>query len=323
MTSSDSSNNIVANFMYNITGPNTQIQNPDIYVLSSNLQGMNEVKYSDGETYFGQLKNYKRDGYGVCTYVNGEVYDGRWKDGKKYGKGTSKCANSTIYCVGLKQTEDEYDEEKDEVEKYKNLYEQEKGKTSKYKAKVSKYKERLKQTEDEYDEEKDEVEKYKNLYEQEKGKTSKYKAKVEKYKERLKQTEDEYDEENSRLLTIKHRSSLSRHRLTCKGDVGRDRGRPVMKQQDRKPNPTILPPQITDKEDTPNINEKRKKPKLIIDKYSDKSFVVSGDTKQYKNELKTLMGKWNPNLKCGAGWIFSNSNHKNVQEYVEVINKTT
>jgi hypothetical protein len=45
-------------------------------------------------------------------------------------------------------------------------------------------------------------------------------------------------------------------------------------------------------------------------KYTDKSVVIKGDTKKYKEDLKKLGGRWNPNLtdkegnKFGA-WIFS------------------
>ena len=53
----------------------------------------------------------------------------------------------------------------------------------------------------------------------------------------------------------------------------------------------------------------------IID-YSDKSFVVTGDTKQHKEELKKLGGKWNSNLSCGAGWIFSLKSKEQVEKFV-------
>ena len=39
--------------------------------------------------------------------------------------------------------------------------------------------------------------------------------------------------------------------------------------------------------------------------YSDKAFAIIGETKPIKLMLKSLGGKYNPKLKCGAGWIFS------------------
>ena len=42
----------------------------------------------------------------------------------------------------------------------------------------------------------------------------------------------------------------------------------------------------------------------IID-YSEKSFVVIGDTKPIKEKLKELGGRFNSRLTCGAGWVFS------------------
>ena len=57
---------------------------------------------------------------------------------------------------------------------------------------------------------------------------------------------------------------------------------------------------------------------LKIDTYSDKSFVIRGEeTKEYKDKLKDLGGKWNSNLKDGGGWIFSNNNKNKVQEWLK------
>lgn len=41
----------------------------------------------------------------------------------------------------------------------------------------------------------------------------------------------------------------------------------------------------------------------IID-YSEKAIAVCGDTESIKDELKSLGGRFNPRLTCGAGWIF-------------------
>lgn len=44
----------------------------------------------------------------------------------------------------------------------------------------------------------------------------------------------------------------------------------------------------------------------VID-YSPKAIAIIGDTKAYKDELKSLGGRFNFKLKCGAGWIFPKS----------------
>lgn len=44
---------------------------------------------------------------------------------------------------------------------------------------------------------------------------------------------------------------------------------------------------------------------LKLVNYSEKAVAVIGDTKPVKDTLKNLGGKFNPHLKCGAGWIFS------------------
>lgn len=41
--------------------------------------------------------------------------------------------------------------------------------------------------------------------------------------------------------------------------------------------------------------------------YSDKALAVIGETKNYKDTLKSLGGRFNFNLSCGAGWIFPKS----------------
>ena len=39
--------------------------------------------------------------------------------------------------------------------------------------------------------------------------------------------------------------------------------------------------------------------------YSDRAIALTGDTKEYKDELKAAGGSFNARLSCGAGWIFS------------------
>lgn len=53
----------------------------------------------------------------------------------------------------------------------------------------------------------------------------------------------------------------------------------------------------------------------IID-YSAKCFVITGDTKQVKDDLKKLGGKFNARLSCGPGWVFSVSQRGKVEEYL-------
>lgn len=50
--------------------------------------------------------------------------------------------------------------------------------------------------------------------------------------------------------------------------------------------------------------------------YSEKAIVVRGNTKEYKEELKKLGGKFNANLKDGAGWIFPKKNEDKVLFFI-------
>lgn len=54
---------------------------------------------------------------------------------------------------------------------------------------------------------------------------------------------------------------------------------------------------------------------MYLESYSDKSFVLRGDSKKIREELSKL-GKWNKNLREGAGWIFSNTKRKQVEKII-------
>ena len=50
--------------------------------------------------------------------------------------------------------------------------------------------------------------------------------------------------------------------------------------------------------------------------YTDKSFVISGSTKEFKEQLMALGGRYNPNLKTGPGFIFSNKKEQEVKDFI-------
>ena len=62
---------------------------------------------------------------------------------------------------------------------------------------------------------------------------------------------------------------------------------------------------------------------LQIVSYTDKSFVVIGDTKTHKDSLKNLGGKWNGSLtnkETGEkfmGWIFYSSKKREIQSWID------
>ena len=55
--------------------------------------------------------------------------------------------------------------------------------------------------------------------------------------------------------------------------------------------------------------------------YSDKSFVITGNTKEYKDDLKEMGGKWNSKLTCGSGWVFSLTKRKDVENWIREKNE--
>ena len=55
----------------------------------------------------------------------------------------------------------------------------------------------------------------------------------------------------------------------------------------------------------------------IID-YSEKAIAVIGETRAIKETLKTLGGKFNRHLSCGAGWIFSKTKEATLREALNI-----
>ena len=55
----------------------------------------------------------------------------------------------------------------------------------------------------------------------------------------------------------------------------------------------------------------------IID-YSEKAIAIVGETRAIKETLKTLGGKFNRHLSCGAGWIFSKAKEATLREALNI-----
>ena len=62
---------------------------------------------------------------------------------------------------------------------------------------------------------------------------------------------------------------------------------------------------------------------MNIEDYTEKSFVVFGETKNFKDTLKELGGKYNSNLKVGPGWVFSKSNKDKVEKWISSLSTTS
>ena len=50
----------------------------------------------------------------------------------------------------------------------------------------------------------------------------------------------------------------------------------------------------------------------LID-YSEKAIAIVRETTEIKDTLKSLGGRYNPHLSCGAGWIFSKKKEQEVR----------
>jgi len=56
---------------------------------------------------------------------------------------------------------------------------------------------------------------------------------------------------------------------------------------------------------------------INIVQYSDHSFVLTGDTRKYKEDIKKMGGKYNSRLQNGPGWIFSNKSKDTVISFIK------
>ena len=63
---------------------------------------------------------------------------------------------------------------------------------------------------------------------------------------------------------------------------------------------------------------------IQMKEYSDKSIIIYGDTKPYKDLLKELKGRYNSNLKVDgekvSGWIFSKKHKEKLERFIQHIN---
>ena len=55
---------------------------------------------------------------------------------------------------------------------------------------------------------------------------------------------------------------------------------------------------------------------MKISDYTDKSIVVQGETRKYKEDLKKLGGKYNPQLNGGPGWVFPKTCEKELKAFI-------
>lgn len=49
--------------------------------------GIDTKKYYDDSKYEGQMRDDKREGYGIYNYANGDIYCGQWKNNVFDGNG--------------------------------------------------------------------------------------------------------------------------------------------------------------------------------------------------------------------------------------------
>jgi len=55
-----------------------------------------KIAYPDGTIYTGQLKNYRRHGYGKTVYANGRIHEGHYFEDERSGPGKLAFANGPV-----------------------------------------------------------------------------------------------------------------------------------------------------------------------------------------------------------------------------------
>jgi len=55
---------------------------------------------------------------------------------------------------------------------------------------------------------------------------------------------------------------------------------------------------------------------ISLEEYTDRSIVVRGETRKYKEDLKKLGGKYNSRLKGEPGWIFPKSKQNDIVKFM-------
>ena len=66
-----------------------------------------------------------------------------------------------------------------------------------------------------------------------------------------------------------------------------------------------------------SIKTMQKPSGITLEPYSEKSFVLRGDTRPYKEYIKKLGGKWAPKLQDGAGWLFPKTKQDTVSKWID------
>ena len=56
---------------------------------------------------------------------------------------------------------------------------------------------------------------------------------------------------------------------------------------------------------------------ISIEQYSERSIVVRGDTRKYKEDLKKLGGKYNSRLRGEPGWIFPKTKEDDINSFIK------
>ena len=77
----------------------TEYENGTFYgkVKEGKKEGQGIYKFNNGETYVGEFKNDLREGIGIYYYKDGSSYNGNWKKDKKHGYGIYSYPDNEAY----------------------------------------------------------------------------------------------------------------------------------------------------------------------------------------------------------------------------------
>ena len=84
-----------------INFPDNSYYEGEINKTNNLPNGVGNLFYYNGEVFFGNFKNGKKEGLGEYHYKDGTIYIGSWKNDKKNGKGIYICEENNWIFFGM------------------------------------------------------------------------------------------------------------------------------------------------------------------------------------------------------------------------------
>ena len=78
-------------------GKTTALGKGEVGMLGGLLDGKASIRWGENESFEGEYKKGRREGFGIYKFINGDIYEGAWSDGVMEGKGLYRFKDGRIY----------------------------------------------------------------------------------------------------------------------------------------------------------------------------------------------------------------------------------